>query len=661
ENNDVTPQPLHQAGLGAEQANRFLVEELSAGSASDQTTFTGNFGKQFSFFVELLLPDEKWKKDLVKEQVTQALLKVMKDIFITETDTISLLEIAPAILLRTSPCFVYRERNKQYEEVCRKRISNEKYVDRAMQTLNEASKNKQIQNNLMLMVDAGLHVLFIVKKMKPNNYAETFVESSRSAERMCCFSQTFSLSVISSCSLKDVDAVRTGLNTQSDLELIRLSEKFQYSLLLMERSVLRNSFQCQLASYRQLPLVKPKEVEEGEGRTETSCSPALECLWRFSCELSIGCSVSCMAWNQKNPDLLAVGYGESDSRNQEPGLVCCWSIKNPRWPERIIHCDSAVTTLDFSANSPGQLAVGMCDGSIAVYNVQIHCFPILHIGPVWQLRWNKQELSFTGEEKVEALFSVGADGRICKWFIINGGLDCTDLMKLKRSNNTQRKTGQKPEKMAECGLSALTPGLCFDFHPIDSNIYLTGTWEGNIHKCSCSNSHQFLETYKKHFCPVNWITWCPFHPDVFLSCSSDSTIQLWKQDCPRPLLSFSSNHGEVCEVKWSPRQATVFGAVYNGHLEVWDLNSSFLDPVIVQPAAPGLKMTSFLFASLTDCVLVGDSYGQVTVYQMQNLRVGECRQVQHTNISDKCLNIWGLKGEVRSKLEFKLLKVLYFL
>ncbi|XP_035993731.1 WD repeat-containing protein 78 [Fundulus heteroclitus] len=684
ENNDVTPQPLHQAGLGAEQANRFLVEELSAGSASDQTTFTGSFTMPFSRSVlgssrissqstiesvneemeetfsrrdlPLSFPDEKWKKDLVKEQVTQALLKVMKDIFITETDTISLLEIAPAIVsVDADDAEVIIERNKQYEEVCRKRISNEKYVDRAMQTLNEASKNKQIQNNLMLMVDAATTVSTFdmyehpeqevtadSPEMKPNIYAETVVESSRSAERSLSMISSAS-TVISSCSLKDVDAVRTGLNTQSDLELIRLSEKFQYSLLLMERSVLRNSFQCQLASYRQLPLledpdrlVKPKEVEEGEGRTETSCSPALECLWRFSCELSIGCSVSCMAWNQKNPDLLAVGYGESDSRNQEPGLVCCWSIKNPRWPERIIHCDSAVTTLDFSANSPGQLAVGMCDGSIAVYNVQSaeSKLPFIssrecakrHIGPVWQLRWNKQELSFTGEEKVEALFSVGADGRICKWFIINGGLDCTDLMKLKRSNNTQRKTGQKPEKMAECGLSALTPGLCFDFHPIDSNIYLTGTWEGNIHKCSCSNSHQFLETYKKHFCPVNWITWCPFHPDVFLSCSSDSTIQLWKQDCPRPLLSFSSNHGEVCEVKWSPRQATVFGAVYDGHLEVWDLNSSFLDPVIVQPAAPGLKMTSFLFASLTDCVLVGDSYGQVTVYQMQNLRVGECRQ-----------------------------------
>ena len=50
--------------------------------------------------------------------------------------------------------------------------------------------------------------------------------------------------------------------------------------------------------------------------------------------------------------------------------------------------------------------------------------PKRHLGPVWQLRWNQQDLSLTGEEKVEALFSVGADGRISKWFVFHGGLDC---------------------------------------------------------------------------------------------------------------------------------------------------------------------------------------------------------------------------------------------
>lgn len=50
--------------------------------------------------------------------------------------------------------------------------------------------------------------------------------------------------------------------------------------------------------------------------------------------------------------------------------------------------------------------------------------PNKHQGPVWQLRWSQQELSLTGEEKMEALFSVAGDGRFSKWFVSKNGLDC---------------------------------------------------------------------------------------------------------------------------------------------------------------------------------------------------------------------------------------------
>lgn len=50
--------------------------------------------------------------------------------------------------------------------------------------------------------------------------------------------------------------------------------------------------------------------------------------------------------------------------------------------------------------------------------------PNRHLAPVWQLRWTLQEVSLTGEEEVESLFSVAADGRISKWFISSSGLDC---------------------------------------------------------------------------------------------------------------------------------------------------------------------------------------------------------------------------------------------
>lgn len=42
----------------------------------------------------------------------------------------------------------------------------------------------------------------------------------------------------------------------------------------------------------------------------------------------------------------------------------------------------------------------------------------------------------------------------------------TDLMKLKKIHNTKKRAGgTETEKKTESVLSALTPGLCFDFHP----------------------------------------------------------------------------------------------------------------------------------------------------------------------------------------------------
>ncbi|XP_041848556.1 dynein intermediate chain 4, axonemal isoform X2 [Melanotaenia boesemani] len=632
EGNDVTPMQLGHSEPGAAQdrASRFFLDEISDGLVSDHTMTTGSFTMPFlrsvlgssrissqstiesvneeiedTFFkrdVPVSFPDEKEKKDSETEQLTEDMLKEIVEVFISETDTIVLFDMQPIFVASDADnAEVIVERKNRYAEVCRKRKGN-RPVDVSMQTLSGATKNKQVQKDSVSVTDAATAVSTFDLYMDPEqeetaqspeseqtDYTKADVDSNRSGDRSMSVTST-ATTVSGSSSLKEVETLGIILNPESDSQLTMLSETFQHSLLVMERSILWNHFQPQLAVYRQLPVLKdpdrPERSEEKEQREDMqlSRSPSLECLWVFSCELSKGLSVSSMSWNKKNQDLLAVGYGEFDSKNLKPGLVCCWSIKNPTWPEQIIHCESAVTCLDFSVSSPTQLAVGMYDGSIAIYNVQSpdksnvissrEC-PKRHVGPVWQLRWNQQKLILTGEEKVEALFSVGADGRISKWFIFNGGLDCIDLMKLESISNTMRKAGgNKTVEMARSVVSPLNPGLCFDFHPTDSSIYLVGTCEGLIHKCSCSNSQHFLETYRKHLFAVNCITWCPSDPHVFLSCCADWTIQLWRQDHQGPVLGLTSTQTAVCDIKWSPKWAMVFGAVNERQLEIWNLNSS---------------------------------------------------------------------------------------
>ncbi|XP_029289365.1 LOW QUALITY PROTEIN: WD repeat-containing protein 78-like [Cottoperca gobio] len=536
-------------------------------------------------------------------------------------------------------------------------MGNDKYVVRPMQTFSGAPKNKQIQTDNIGVVEEGTTATiwdifdsFCVQNETPESekadYLETTVNTSKGQEKIGEKSSSSSTTVSTGCtisSMSEMEMSGNSLNVESDSQLIMSSESFQHSLLVMERSIVANTFQPKLAAYRQLPIpedpdstVKPGIKVQSEEGEESSLSPTLERLWAFTCELSRGRNITSMAWNKENLDLLAVGYGDWDSRTEKPSLICCWSLKNPMWPERVFYCQSCVTSLDFSSNNPNQLGVGMYDGTVAIYNVQsrnnVTCIANSrecsnkHLHPVWQVNWTKKETTLSGMDRGEALVAVAADGRITKWLFSGNSLDCIDLMKLKKSQHFKKNTVE-----TDVIISPMTPGLCVDFHPTDSSIYLTGTCEGLIQKCSIFNSQNFLDTYKKHFCPVNHVEWSPFSSDVFLSCSSDWTIQLWKQDLFTPVLSVTSSQRAVLAVRWSPNSSTVFAAINGRQVEIWDLTLSIRHPTIVHHAAAGVRLTSLLFVKGNDCVLVGDSEGQVTVYQLKNLSVGEGKQVDRLN------------------------------
>lgn len=71
--------------------------------------------------------------------------------------------------------------------------------------------------------------------------------------QICSFSYFSSASAASS--LKE-EVFGSSVNAESDLQLIMLSENFQQCLLVMERNILRNTFQPKLAAYRQLPVLE---------------------------------------------------------------------------------------------------------------------------------------------------------------------------------------------------------------------------------------------------------------------------------------------------------------------------------------------------------------------------------------------------------------------
>jgi hypothetical protein len=57
-------------------------------------------------------------------------------------------------------------------------------------------------------------------------------------------------------------------------------------------------------------------------------------------------------------------------------------------------------------------------------------------------------------------------------------------------------------------------GLGSDFNKAHDHLFVVGTEEGHIHKCSKAYNSQYLETYKAHQMAVYTVAWNHQHPKV---------------------------------------------------------------------------------------------------------------------------------------------------
>lgn len=247
-------------------------------------------------------------------------------------------------------------------------------------------------------------------------------------------------------------------------------------------------------------------------------------LWTFSCPLAAGVNVSCLSWNKQNKDMLAAGYGSVDfGKTNTGGLILFWSLKNPTHPQKIIHTKHSVTALDFCDEHPHLLAVGMYDGSVAIYDIRDqNDKPALesahatgkHSEPVWGVKWVFKEAS----KRSQHLTSISTDGTVQQWSM-KKGLVPHELMQLKRIPNRAQLLGASME-----GISREASGMCFDFPINDGTQYFAGTEDGLIHKCSVSYNEQTLENFYGHTGPVYKVRCSPFLADAFISCSAGNYI-----------------------------------------------------------------------------------------------------------------------------------------
>jgi dynein intermediate chain 1 len=243
---------------------------------------------------------------------------------------------------------------------------------------------------------------------------------------------------------------------------------------------------------------------------------------------------------------------------QGSGLICGFSLKNPSFPEFTLTTETGVMCVDWHPTHTSLLCVGLYDGTVCVFDVhQAKNVPIFqstvktgkHTDPVWEVCWQEEDLA-----KNLNFFSVSSDGRVTLWTLGKSILEYSDVMQLKLVSN-----GSEAQTDDEASLCGLAGGCCFDFNKQSEHLFLVGTEEGKIHKCSKAYNSQYLETYDSHHMAVYTVRWNHFHSHVFISCSADWTVKVWDHRAKNPRMSYDLNN-QVGDVAWTPWSSTTFAA-----------------------------------------------------------------------------------------------------
>merc|ERR1711881_800755 len=289
-------------------------------------------------------------------------------------------------------------------------------------------------------------------------------------------------------------------------------------------------------------------------------------------------------------DFFAAGYGSFNFAKQAEGALVLWSCKNHNHPEYFYTTDSGVMSIDIHPEHENYICVGLYNGDVAVFNlkgnqnapefVSNSASGGKHNDPVWQVKWQPDNL-----DGLMNFCSISGDGNISNWVLVKNELMYTNVVGLKNVSS-----------LAELE------------DPLASHSYRS----------------RYLDITESHHMTVESITWSPFHPDVFMTCSQDWFLKIWDHKHPKQPLFVFELGAAVGGCAWASHSATVFAAVTNdGRVHIFDIAANKYEALASQVITPKkkTKLTSVQFNPTEPILTAGDDRGNITTLKLSpNLR-----------------------------------------
>ncbi|CAH0721971.1 unnamed protein product, partial [Brenthis ino] len=345
-------------------------------------------------------------------------------------------------------------------------------------------------------------------------------------------------------------------------------------------------------------------------------------LWTLECEETQDRPIASISFNSKNKNILAVGHGKFTYAEYHTGLVCVWCTKNPCKPERVYNFQDPLTSVAFSDKNPNWLACGFANGDVLILDVTSYdiktiakskrdtnpCFE-----PIWTVDWR------TIDKDNQYVITTCQDGRINKFTSTKThDFICTPLMRISTVEGKMKGLDAPKQCIKEdVPITRYPAALCMKWHPKIEHVYLVGTDEGCIHKCSTHYLNQHMDVFRAHASPVYSIQFSPFMEQLIATCGADNAIRLWIEGIDDVILTMNCPTA-VYDIAFCPVNSTILISASGNVLSIWDLRRKTHMPCAEYSFPGHVVLTYIKFSPSGDNVFVGDTLGRVHTFHLED-------------------------------------------